>query len=263
MKRQPGPFLHRAWTAVVRRLRRPPAPGCTIARNRFGSYCVPASSSHRPAARVVLRGDVYEPDTIRYMARHCGRGDIVHAGTYFGDFLPALSRTVDGTALIWAFEPNSENHRCARATLELNGIRNVRLSHAAVGSRPHRLFVQVEDPEGQALGGASHVVAAATEGVGEAVNILTVDETVPPERQVSIVQLDVEGYEQEALAGALATIRRCAPILILEVRPGSTLVDGAWFAENILRLGYRRADALHSNVVYRMASTTSFHDTNL
>ena len=53
-------------------------------------------------------------------------------------------------------------------------------------------------------------------------------------RNVSIIQLDVEGFEQPALKGAMTTIARCRPILILE-----TLADHTWFTERILCLGYR------------------------
>jgi hypothetical protein len=67
---------------------------------------------------------------------------------------------------------------------------------------------------------------------------------------VSILQLDVEGHEKEALAGALKTIRRCLPIIILETLPESILLRSAWFAENVLGLGYRPFGTVHGNVIY-------------
>ena len=65
---------------------------CKISYNKYGGYCVPLSSHYRPAAKTVLSKKVYEPDTIEYMLKNCKSGDVVHAGTYFGDFLPALSK---------------------------------------------------------------------------------------------------------------------------------------------------------------------------
>ena len=59
------------------------------------------------------------------------------------------------------------------------------------------------------------------------------------------MQLDVEGYEQQALAGAMRTIIRCRPILILENLP-----ERHWFEANILRLGYRETGKLHENFIF-------------
>ena len=84
----------------------------------------------------------------------------------------------------------------------------------------------------------------------EAVQVVTVDESVSPDRNVSILQLDVEGHEKEALAGALGTIERSRPLLILEVLPGSQLLDSGWFSQHILGLGYRKIDEVHGNSVF-------------
>jgi FkbM family methyltransferase len=147
-------------------------------------------------------------------------GDVVHAGTFFGDFLPALGSSGEG--LVWAFEPNRESYRCARITTELNALENVRLTHAALSDTPGEASLITSDREGRASGGGSRLASGAADGRGhetEAVPLLTVDEVVPPGRQVGVVQLDVEGHEQQALLGAMLTIERCRPLLILETVP--------------------------------------------
>jgi len=227
---------------------------CKIASNRHGTYCVPASAAARPAARAVLRGKVYEPETLAFMAANCGPYDIVHAGTFFGDFLPALSRAVDPGALIWAFEPNEESFRCAEVTSLLNQISNVRMHNAGLGAATSSSFLMTTDARGRALGGASRIVAdaPATEGAGvESVDIVAIDDIVPADRTVGILQLDVEGYEQHALTGAFDTIRRCRPILVLEQQPSHAFLDGEWFADNVLSLGYELAGTAHLNRIYR------------
>jgi hypothetical protein len=133
---------------------------CMIASNRYGEYCIPANSARRPAAQRVASGEVYEPQTIAYLTERCGRKDIVHAGSYFGDFLPALSAAIDEQALIWAFEPNLENHRCAQITMKLNIITNVRLHHAGLG-RPGPGHWCRPGPPRAALGGGSHMFRKA------------------------------------------------------------------------------------------------------
>ena len=177
---------------------------CFIAANAHGTYCVPAASRHRPAARAILEGRVWEAETLACLTAHCGAGDIVHAGTYFGDFLPALSRAMAPGARVWAFEPSRENFRCAEITVKLNGIENIALIQAALGAGPADAVLCTGEAGGPAAGGSSAIASEMEDGlVYETVRVAALDEIVPTDREVSIIQLDVEKYEQQALAGAL------------------------------------------------------------
>ncbi len=218
----------------------------SIAYNEHGAYCVPLSSQHRTLCQRILKGEVFEPDTIQYIMNNAGEGDIIHAGTFFGDFLPALSRSVVEGKHVWAFEPNTENYRCAQITMVLNDIKNVHLIQAGLGVEEASANVVVEDRKGKGLGGCSRIVESIEEGdVTEKVNIVALDEVIPQDRDISIVQLDVEGYEQKALEGGIELIKRCRPILILEDDKGIT--SSKWFKENILSMGYSVDSNLHYN----------------
>lgn len=220
---------------------------CRIAYNAYGGYCVPLSSRHRPAAWTILAGNVWEAETIQFLATHCQGGDVVHAGTYFGDFLPALSCAVDADAKVWAFEPNPENYRCACVTVFVNELQSVELTNAALGERPGVLPLVTRGVQGASLGGASRIAQAGGRRDDKRsvdVRVVTIDEMVPSDRQVSVIQLDVEGFERQALAGALATIRRSKPILVLESMP-----ETRWLAENLGTLGYRVTHRINGNFV--------------
>lgn len=223
---------------------------CCIAYNKYGAYCVPVSGSQRPAALRVLAGDVWEVDTIDFMSSHYAGGDIVHAGTFFGDFLPPLSRLVTQGSQVWAFEPHSESYRCAKITIEINQLGNVRIMNAGLGERSEAQTLVIRDVDGVPLGGASYIVPdrrAAWNPRGnctELVQIVRIDDVVPEDRTVSMIQLDVEGYERHALMGALRTIRQSLPTLILE-----TLPDEEWIARNLTPLGYREGERVPYNVV--------------
>lgn len=220
---------------------------CSIAYNKYGGYCVPLSSRHRPAAKKIHTGEVWEPETIEFLRAHCQNGDIVHAGTFFGDFLPALAQPLPADAKVWAFEPNPENYRCALITTSINGIqKTIELMNARLGERQGSLSMITADADGRSLGGSSRIVGESTEEGSITVQIVAIDEVVPSNRKVSIIQLDVEGFERPALSGALQTIQRCRPIIILETVP-----EESWFSENILRLGYRIEGTLHDNTVLR------------
>jgi FkbM family methyltransferase len=227
-------------------------PPHIVAKNMHGRYCVPASSQHRPAAATVLKGQVWEARTLAFIAANCGTGDIVHAGTYFGDFLPALSKALAPGARLWAFEPSSENHACALRTIELNGLSNVTLMRAGLGDRAETGNLAIGKP-GMAGGGACRIRRREKPGVDhERVPLVTVDETVPEERTVSVLQLDVEFFEQEALGGALRTIARCRPLILIETLPR----DLEWYNANILALGYCDLGAINRNHVLTMSPKT-------
>ena len=213
------------------------------AYNRYGGYCVPVSSQHRPAAQIVLGGGVWEPNTLAFMAANCGDGDIVHAGAYFGDFLPALSRACAPGAKVWAFEPSLENFRCARLTVGMNHLTNVELANLALSSGAGQARLRVKDPSGFGLGGASQLVDTAEPGT-ETTATAPLDSLVPHDRRVTIVQLDVELHEREALEGAMTLLKRHRPLLILEVPPNAD-----WIAERLLPLGYRWSQEVDGNAV--------------
>lgn len=250
--------LARAGMRVVREAPARPVPlaraedvlFCLVAYNALGGYCLPRGSLHREAAQAIVRGRVWEEATLALIAERAGAGDIVHAGTYFGDFLPALSRACRPGALVWAFEPGRENVRCAEITIGINGLGNVRLLHAGLGAAEAQGLLTTHDASGRALGGASRVTAAEASGHSagaraEPVRLVAIDAVVPAERHVGVIHLDVEGHEREALTGAMQTVARCRPLLILETLPGPD-----WIAARLSPLGYRAIGMTDDNTVF-------------
>lgn len=223
-----------------------------IAYNRHGGYCVPRASLHRPCAQTILAGGVFEAPTVEALERYGLHGDIVHAGTYFGDMLPAAARACGPSRLVWACEPNHENFRCAAMTVALNGLTNVRLHHGALGDRAGLTTLMVSSPTGDSLGGRSHVVEPGTAPPDTTyqVPVLRIDDIVPTDRPVALIQLDVERQERQALTGAMATIRRHRPALIVETPP-----DDAWIAAHLAPLGYRRAGKVGPNSLFVAGAT--------
>jgi FkbM family methyltransferase len=222
---------------------------CVVASNTHGVYCVPRSSQHRPVAQAILQARVWESDTLDLMRAADRDGDIVHAGTFFGDFLPALARSRGKGAVVWAFEPGRENYRCAQITVMLNDLENVALSHAALDVKHGSALLATSDRAGLPLGGASRIIkdpARARWADNEEVKLVAVDEVVGSERQVAVIQLDVEGHEQEALAGAMLTIERCRPLIVLETVP-----ENGWLAANLEPLGYRVEGSVTRNSIIR------------
>lgn len=224
------------------------AINASIAYNRYGAYCVPLSTQHRTLNQKILAGEVFEPDTIAYIRENAGDGDVIHAGTFFGDFLPGISAGIKESARIWAFEPNPESFACARITMLLNHIENVELLPYGLGEKSSTAWLQTKNSKGVSLGGSSSVNAEkSSKDKYREIQLVAIDDVIPEDRQISILQLDVEGFEEEALKGALKTIKRCLPTLILETDKG--ICSTKWFADNILSLGYAIGEKIHYNRV--------------
>jgi FkbM family methyltransferase len=188
-----------------------------FARNDHGFYCIPVAASWRPAAKCVMAGDVWERKTVEFMLEHCRGAEVVTAGAFFGDALPALSKVC---RRVWAFEPNPDNYQCAQITVLLNDLRNVALRQTGLGERCEQRKLVVKDWQGRSLGGGSQIADITDRGhEAVAIDLVTIDSVVDERSAVSIIHLDVEGFEEYALRGAQRTMERCRPLLILETVP--------------------------------------------
>lgn len=207
-----------------------------IGKNKYGSYCIPIKGKHRISAKTVLNNGIYEPDTIQFMIEN-SPNDIIHAGTFFGDFLPALSNNCNGN--IWAFEPSIENFHCAMQTCKLNNLQNIKLYNGALGNSDIDLNLSYEK-DNKFRGGNCTIVNDSSDSKTYKVKQYRIDDVILSNTKISILQLDVEGYEEFALQGAIQTITRCKPIIILETD----------CKEILSNLSYKFYKKLHHNYVY-------------
>ena len=179
-----------------------------------------------------------------------GSGAIVHAGTFFGDFLAALGRLPNR---VYAFEPVMENFMHARHTLTMNFDfdHNVKLTHGALGDKNEVIQIMWRGGDGLPLGGASrfgYSVHNVRDDQLEYTEVFRLDDLIPIEEPVSIIQLDVEGHEEQALRGAMEIIKKHKPDLILE-RWFPEMLDSEFYQNEIFPLGYKEVGMLHDNVV--------------
>jgi len=143
-----------------------------------------------------------------------------------------------------SFEPNSLNHRRLMENLNLNGIRNVDVRKAGVGSRreKRRLVGNPLMPGGSRVDGNT----VESEGnVAEDISIVTLDEEIPRAGLAApdFVKIDTEGWEMEALRGARHTLELYRPVLFLEMH-GETMREKKRKAAEIVaylwKMNYRR-----------------------
>lgn len=179
-------------------------------------YFVPRYALHRPVAGKILRKRYVSPPLHALVAQVMDwrPGSIVHAGTFFGDMLPSFSRKT--TNLVYAFEPVLENYLLARRTIERNELDNVVLFHAGLGERTGQGKVETRRGPRRHRGGSSHIVSDPERPTyaTQRISLIPIDHLAIDD--LSLLQLDVEGYERRVLEGARGTIARNEPVVVLE-----------------------------------------------
>lgn len=173
------------------------------------SYFVPKYAAHRPAARSILAGSMYEPATHALVAEimRYRPGNLVHAGTFFGDMLPSFSRACPGN--VFAFEPVLENYLLAKLCVDENSLANVLMFNSGLSDAISIARIMTKSNDGLHRGGSSTIAA-----IGQPTALLTIDCLGISE--LSLIQLDVEGYELNALRGAARSVEANAPIILVE-----------------------------------------------
>jgi len=131
--------------------------------------------------------------------RHAkGRDLCVQAGGNVGYFPIELAKHFK---FVHTFEPEHENFECLRYNCQLP---NVTLYHAALGEKGSMSGMHIDK---QNMG------AHYLEGDGD-IKVKTIDDLALT--ACDLIALDVEGYEWQALKGALGTINNFQPVIVIE-----------------------------------------------
>lgn len=172
----------------------------------------------------------YSEAELRFMQRLLTPDSVVvEAGAYIGDLTIPLSRCCKE---VIAFEPQAEVRELLVHNLAQNGCTNVQVQPYAVGHTMGEAMYCQPDPASPGSTMMTDGVAGAT----GATAVVTIDSLALP--RVDLIKGDVEGMEVLLLAGAQDTIRRCQPLLLMEV--DTVLTPNQLSVEEVYRrhLGY-------------------------
>lgn len=224
--------------------------------NEYGFYCAPTDYRQREIIKLLRAGKVYEPDTLKFLRRQVGQGDIISGGAFIGDFFPALREAMAADAVIHSFEPNPMSLEAALETIRLNELNNVQLHPVAVGEAEGQLTLQVARADGTKIAAGARIVStpAMDNKFGIQVDVVTLDSLVPADRDISILHLDIEGFEIIALNGASRILNEQKPLVLLEA-------GKAWKRKACIdRLnqlapdaGYQLCGSIEHNAIFRPA----------
>lgn len=246
------------------------------AENKFGKYAIPTDAKEKKPVIEAMKGEVHEEKTINYLLNNARNGAIVHAGAFYGDFLPALGSLGNK---IFTFEPVLRYYLCAKKTIELNfpnGNHNIELFNYGLSDSSSTKNILHTTNKGVGMGGSAMYdydkpenfalvkrfhdpKRVPTENQIEETKVVTLDSIIPEQwhSNVSIIHLDIELHEEAALRGATDIIEKSKPTIIVEdwgVLPewkDRTFLNNNFFLTYLKQFGYTHSGNLGRNLILR------------
>lgn len=180
----------------------------------------------------------FQIDHLELALKHCpSRRLAVDGGAHIGTWTKALA---DQFLDVMAFEPAADTYACL--VENTHRIPNVLQFRKALGEVVGLARV-VDDPTRVGNTGSRYLMP------GGSVPVIPLDEYGL--NNLDFLKLDVEGYELSALIGATETIKRCAPVVMIEVkrlRPGHDPLKAVQYLTD--SLGYREVARAKNDRVY-------------
>jgi FkbM family methyltransferase len=189
----------------------------------------PAADSETRASVLMTLGDI---DKI--LTHVPSKRTVVQAGGNVGVWPKELAKHFERVV---TFEPDPINWECLEKNVKET---NVWAFNAALGDKPGKIGIHHDTFNC----GASRVVE------GDSVTVRTVDDLRLD--SCDLIQLDIEGYEFHALKGAVETIQEHSPVIVLEQKglENAYGVGSGEIAEWLGQFGYKKAEAIHRDVIY-------------
>lgn len=173
--------------------------------------------------------DWVDRDTVRAAIRHSTTfGTAIDGGAHVGTWVPRLAAMY---RRVVAFEPAQENFDFLRSNV--SRLPNVVLRQEALGSEPGD--ARISRVPGRDTNSGQYALSSH----GDLVKVSTVD--CLGLRDLSLLKLDLEGFELYALLGATNTIRECRPVIVIEEAGWGVLhnVPDRAASAYLLGFGYR------------------------
>jgi FkbM family methyltransferase len=154
----------------------------------------------------------FSKDEVDFLLELVGPGSIViDGGANLGALTIPLAKRVGQYGHVYAFEPQHLTFQALAGNCAINSLPNVTTLNQALGRAPARIKMRdLNLTEPLNVGGR----ALKADQVGRPVNIIRIDDLNL--MGCSLIKLDLEGMEREAIAGARKTIKDCQPLLYVE-----------------------------------------------
>lgn len=174
--------------------------------------------------RQILFGDRYYEDQLLYFVTqkfrgggNLGQGTVIDIGANIGNHSIYFLKEC-GAGKVIAFEPVAETFHILKKNIEINGLESrAVLYNCGVGETRSKAAYKEYDLNN--IGGTT-----LYDTMDGSIEICSIDE-LELEENIVLIKVDVEGYEEKVIKGALKTIRKNKPVIMLEAWDRSDTIE--------------------------------------
>ena len=165
----------------------------------------------------------FSVDCVRDIKEHCfsdyfdldilplGRDEVfVDLGAYNGDTILDYAKSYGDYKKIYAFEMSEEN---VKKLLEnTSGMHDIEVINKAVGEKNGTISVNIDDMESTVNTVVNH---CSSSGTNREIEMVTVDDVIKD--RITLIKMDIEGAEKDAIKGCARHIHEEQPKLLISV----------------------------------------------
>lgn len=156
--------------------------------------------------RTLKKGRFYEQTMLKFIVKNATQGVIIDVGANLGNHSVFLAGNIKNTKVI-ALEPNPEIFKTLKSNIWKNKLLSkTELYNIAAGNKNRTCDIELGPNKDM---GRGRIVE------GESIAMKTLDELVGNEK-ISIIKIDVEGFEPQVLRGATNILKNSSPKLFIE-----------------------------------------------
>jgi FkbM family methyltransferase len=163
------------------------------------------------ATEMMRENDFYEHWLLDFIKNNFSGGTFVDVGANTGNHAVYFSAYCADKVI--AIEPLLQSYELLRVNMAQNCTgEEYRLVQVAVSDTAGTGYMTVPNPKEQSIGGTF-----LSGGIGEEVQVVTLDELLKDEEDVRLIKIDVEGGELKVINGAMEIITKHRPDLFVEI----------------------------------------------
>ena len=183
--------------------------------------------------RAVIRRGYWEKTETKAFILHLKPDALViDAGANFGHYALVAAKFVGSAGKVIAFEPNTETFQLLLSNIAMLAHQNVIAVQAGLSDDNGEMSLSIDSSN---PGGHSFTKDNVGETGGDEITpVYSLDQYLSSNQfglPVSVIKIDVQGFEVKVIRGAMQTIQRDHPVVFCEVTPQATKNSGDDFQE--------------------------------
>lgn len=182
-------------------------------KTKIGTFSVPKDALQDPYARAIRAGTIFNASILDVIKECIQPGTIcLDIGAGFGSLSVFLSKQTGPCGQVLAFEADDYVHDVLQHNITINQYENIRALKALVAEQDNDMY---DFPAAQGTRFPSYSDYRVSEGnVPGTIRSISIDD-LGIDTQVSIMLVDVNGMELKVLEGAVETISKYNPVIVV------------------------------------------------